>query len=231
MSATGEHTAVHRRVVSAPPEVLYRLVERVEYWPVVFEPTVHVRLLERGAGAERFRIWATVNGGVTDWTSRRALDPERPVITFEQEHSRPPLTSMRGEWRFTSLPGGRTEVYLLHAFTADDQDALDWINRALDGNSERELSALARVAEQFHDPDDLFLQFEDTVRSEGDGGAAYRFIERSDVWPDLLPHVGRVVLAEPSPGIQEMEMDTVTRDGGTHTKRSSSVVFDEREIV
>ncbi|GAB3723925.1 aromatase/cyclase [Nocardiopsis nanhaiensis] len=231
MSGAREHRALHSRVFAARPETLYQLVERVENWPVVFEPTIHVHLLERGSGSERFRIWATVNGEVADWTSRRRLDPRTGVITFQQEHSRPPLTSMRGEWRFVPLPGGRTEVSLVHVFSADGDEAVEWINRALDGNSERELDALARIAELPHSLDDLVLSFEDTARIAGDPRAAYRFVERADAWPDLLPHVGRVALVEPKPGVQDLEMDTVTRDGDIHTTRSIRLCLGEQEIV
>ena len=231
MTGPTEHTTVHTHVVSAPVEVAYGLIADVERWPVIFEPTVHVRMLERSDGAERFRIWALVNGEVASWTSRRTLDPRAAVITFRQEHSRPPLTSMGGEWRFTPLPGNRTEIALTHTFSAEGDDDVEWITRALDTNSERELAALGRMAEQRHPVQDLVMTFEDVVRAEGDTARAYRFVDRADAWPTLLPHVARLDLDEPEPGVQHMEMDTLTSDGSTHTTRSVRLCFPEREIV
>lgn len=94
----------HTRVVEAPADEVYGLVADVGRWPVIFEPSVLVRHLHRGDDEERFRLWATVNGQVTDWTSRRTLDAAGRRITFEQERSRAPIASMGGSGRSTK-PG------------------------------------------------------------------------------------------------------------------------------
>ena len=139
----------------------------------------------------------------------------------------------RGAGTFTRLPGGRTEVVLEHDFTAvdDDADALEWITRAVDRNSPVELAALARIAEQDHPVDDLVFSFSDVVRLPGTAADAYAFVHRSDAWPDRLPHVRRVVLREDEPGVQLMEMDTVTADGSTHTTESVRLCFEPSSIV
>lgn len=219
------HRTEHTLDVSARPEVLYDLVADVAAWPAVFGPTVHVQHLERGERAERFRIWATVNGGVSDWTSRRTLDPEGLRITFRQERSRPPIASMGGEWRFEALPHGGTRLVLLHDFAAegDDPETVKWINEALDRNSAEELRALARVAELGHPVRDVVLTFTDTLEFRGAALDAYAFVHRADLWAQRLPHVSRVRLVEEPPGIQDLEMDTVTADGSAHTTRSVRV--------
>ncbi|WP_317621429.1 aromatase/cyclase [Streptomyces sp. CBMA123] len=215
----------HTRVVRAAPETLYDLAADVTLWPAVFGPSVHVHHLERGPGFERFELWALVNGAVSSWVSRRALDPERRSISFEQERSRAPIASMGGEWLFRDLGDGRTEVVLRHHFTAVDDDAatIDWITEALDRNSPEELAALARITETGHPLRDLVFSFVDTLPLDGGPEAAYRFVDRADLWAERLPHVARVVLAEPAPGVQELEMDTVTADGSAHTTRSVRV--------
>ena len=213
-----EHTAV----AAAPPAALYALVADVTRWPAVFGPSVHVQILERGPGWERFEIWAVVNGEVGSWVSRRTLDPENLRITFDQERSRAPIGSMGGEWTFRELPDGRTEIVLLHHFSAvDDAPAtVRWITEALDRNSPEELAALVRIAEFGHPVEDVVFSFTDTVELPGAPADLYEFINRADRWADLLPHVSRVRLGEPTPGVQDLEMDTVTSDGSAHTTRS-----------
>lgn len=224
---------VHRRSVGAPREVLYDLASDVTRWPVLFGPTLHVDVIERDAGGERFHLWAMVGDEARTWTSRRSLDPDRFEITFEQERTEPPIAAMGGRWRFLPRPGNRTEVVLEHEFAAADGDreTVERLNAAVDRNSDDELAALGRLAELGHVPDDLVDSFEDVVELPVPAADAFSFILRSDLWPDRIPHVGRVVLREPQPGVQDMEMDTITSDGSHHTTRSIRVCYPEERIV
>ncbi len=225
------HNMEHTRVVNAPPEVLYELVADVTRWPVIFGPSVHVRHLQRGAADERFQLWALVNGQVKNWTSRRTLEASGLRITFEQEHSQAPIVSMGGTWSFHPVPGGRTQVVLEHRFSANKQQVIDWIAGAVDRNSEDELAALGRVAELGSPVHEIIDTFEDTIRISGSATDAYTFISRSDEWPNRLAHVRRVLLREEQPGVQHMEMDTVTGDGGAHTTTSVRICFPHEQIV
>jgi aromatase len=222
MSGPTTHRVVHTRTVDAPPEALYALVADVRHWPVIFGPTVHVDLLDHDDAAERFQIWALVNDSVKTWTSRRTFDAGARHITFRQEASAAPIASMGGDWTFAARPGGGTEIVLGHDFTVADDDAaaLDWVRTALDRNSEAELAALARVAELGHPVGDLVLAFADDVPVSGSAADAQAFVDRADRWPERLPHVSRVELTEDEPGVQRLEMDTVTPDGSTHTTSS-----------
>lgn len=216
------HRTEHTRVVSAPARALYGLVADVTLWPAVFGPSVHVQHLERSEDRETFEIWAQVNGNVAHWTSRRLLDPARLYVSFRQERPFAPLTSMGGGWLFRPLPDGRTEVVLRHRFSvADDApDAVAGLLAALDHNSGEELAALARVAELGHPVEDVVFSFTDVVPLRNSPQAAYDFVNRADLWAERLPHVSRVRLTEDVPGVQHLEMDTVTADGSAHTTRS-----------
>ncbi|MGA4838288.1 aromatase/cyclase [Streptomyces sp. G45] len=219
---TPVHRTEHAWTADAPADTLYALVADVTRWPAIFEPTVHVRHIERTPRSERFEIWAVVNDEVAHWTSRRVLDAHRRCVTFRQDHSRPPVTSMSGSWLFRELPGGRTEVVLRHRFTVADDDpaAVGSASAALDRNSARELAALCRVAEAGPRVEDLVFAFTDTVELAGTAEEAYAFVARADRWPELLPHVDRVRLTENPRHVQDLEMDTVTADGDRHTTRS-----------
>lgn len=223
----------HTLISSAPAGVLYDPAADVSRWPAIFAPTVYAHHFERDERSERFQLWAEVGGEVKTWVSRRELDPDRQRIRFDQEKSAAPIASMGGEWIFRPLPGGGTEIVLLHDFTAvgDDPGTVDWINAALDRNSPVELAALARVAELGHPVEDVVFSFSDTVTSDGSAADVYDFVYRSDLWAQRLPHVGRVTLTEDVPGIQYMEMDTVTQDGSAHTTRSIRVCVPGERIV
>jgi aromatase len=219
------HTTRHTLVVDAPPQALYGLVADVSRWPAVFGPCVHVRHTERGEHEERFEIWARVGDRIAGWASRRTLDPERLRIVFAQERSQAPVASMGGEWLFQETPDGRTEVVLLHTFTAvdDDPQAVRWIDEVLDRNSLAELAALAAVAGCGHPVDEVVFSFTDTLALPGRAADAYSFVHRADRWAEELPHVARVELTETADGVQDLTMDTLTADGSTHTTHSVRV--------
>jgi aromatase len=231
MGNSRQQTTVHSRVISAPARAVYDLVADVTRWPAIFEPSLHVRHLELGEHAERFQLWALVNGQVKTWTSRRALDSRQLHIGFTQERTQPPFASMGGEWTFRSLPGNRSEVVLTHHFAVVDGESPDAVTTAIDRNSEKELAALGRLAALDHPVTDVVFSFEDTVHLDGAASDAYQFVYRSDKWPQRLPHVSRVVLREEPPGVQDMEMDTVTADGSAHTTRSIRLCFPGERIV
>jgi aromatase len=226
-----QHTE-HTLISSAPARVLYDLAADVTRWPAIFAPSVYAHHLERGDRTERFQLWAVVNGEVKTWTSRRSLDPDALRIRFDQEVSAAPIASMGGDWIFRERPDG-TEIVLLHDFSAvdDDPEKVGWITAALDRNSPGELAALARIAELGHPLPDVVFSFTDTVHLAGTAADAYQFVYCSDLWPERLPHVDRVVLKESEPGIQDMTMDTVTADGSAHTTRSIRVCVPGERIV
>ncbi|XUL92264.1 aromatase/cyclase [Streptomyces galilaeus] len=233
MTIRQPHSTEHTLIADAPARALYGLVADVTRWPAVFGPSVHVELREHDEHGERFEIWAVVNGEVGSWVSRRAFDADALRITFEQERSRAPIASMGGEWLFRELSPGRTEVVLRHHFTAvdDDPGTVGWITEALHRNSPEELAALGRIAESGHPVDDLVFSFTDTAELPGSAADAYDFVNRADRWADMLPHVSRVRLSEPSPGVQDLEMDTVTGDGSAHTTRSVRVCRSQEWIA
>ena len=231
MAESRQQTTVHSRVISAPARVVYDLVAEVTRWPAIFEPSLHVHHLTFAEHTERFQLWALVNGQVKTWTSRRARDSRQLHISFTQERTQPPFASMGGKWRFRPLPGNRSEVLLIHHFTVVDAASLDAVTTAVGNNSEKELAALGRLAELGHPVADVVFSFEDTVRLDGAAADAYRFVHRSDEWPQRLPHVSRVVLREDPPDVQDMEMDTVTTDGAVHTTRSIRLCFPAERIV
>ncbi|MFF9024889.1 aromatase/cyclase [Streptomyces eurythermus] len=231
-----QHTrreTAHEITVRATDERLYQLIADVGDWPAIFPPSVHAEHLERGDKEERIRLWATVDGQVKHWTSRRTLDRVGRRIDFRQEVPSPPMAAMGGSWIIEPVGPRQCRVRLLHDFRAvgDAAALLDRIGRAVDANSRAELAALKRHAERGTGDDDTFLTFEDTVRLEGRLRDVYDFIDQAQHWADRLPHVTAVSLRDAGSGVQILAMDTLTKDGSPHATKSIRVCVPYERIV
>jgi aromatase len=213
----------HEINVAAPAERVYALIADVGKWPEIFPPTAHAECVERDGNSELIRLWATANGTAKTWTSRRRQDPERMSVSFRQERSQHPVGGMGGEWAVEPVSESECRVRLRHDFFAasDDPADLDWIGQAVNRNSTSELRALKASAE-LTGPDQL-ITFDDTVTVAGSAKDVYDFLNEAQLWSQRLPHVARVSLEEATPGLQILEMDTTTKDGGVHTTRSVRV--------
>lgn len=227
------HHAQHTITVAAPARTVYRIVEEVTNWPRIFPPTVHVERTPIDDSEETIRIWATANGEVKNWTSRRRLDPEALTIAFRQEVSQPPVASMGGEWLIRPLTDDTSAVVLNHDFVAvdDSPENVAWIVQAMDRNSGAELETMKNTAEQAESLGELLLSFEDQVNIGGTAEDVYNFIWAAEEWERLLPHVARVALTRVSPETQILEMDTQANNGSQHTTRSVRVGFAPGRIV
>lgn len=233
MSHAALREVEHQTTVRAPASAAYALIADVDNWPWLFPPSVHVQRLHVSGSAESVRIWATANGEIKSWTSRRVLEPAAMRVRFRQETSSPPVAAMGGTWIVEEISAHESRVRLLHDFRAVDDNprALDWIERAVDRNSRSELAALKTSAELATGPHDVVMTFEDTVSVDGSAADVYDFLNEAHLWAERLPHVARSELVEEPPGVQLLEMDTRTKDGSMHTTRSVRVCFPHRLIA
>ncbi|MEY6563489.1 aromatase/cyclase [Streptomyces sp. PGLac3x] len=229
--ASKPHTARHEIKISAPAETVYRMLAQAEEWPRLFPPNIYVAHVERGQSEERIRIWATADDSVKNWTSHRVLDAENLSIRFRQEVSTPPVAAMGGTWHVEALAAGDTLVRLDHDYQAVDEEGLGWIDEVVDRNSRAELQSLKTIAESDGAVAGLSCSFEDTVAIGGSAQDVYDFIDRADLWTDRLPHVRAVRLEEPEPGLQTLEMDTLSKDGTSHTTKSYRVCLPHHRIA
>ncbi|MFB8392614.1 aromatase/cyclase [Streptomyces yangpuensis] len=213
--------------VAAPGGVVYGLLADTTQWPLFVPASIHVERLDFDGRQDRFHMWVTANGSVRSWLSRRTLDAGRMRIDFRQEVPAPPATSMGGTWTVESLGPERCRLTLEHDFTVAGNRAADaaWLERATDTNSRAELDQLKATAERWHRLDGLLLSFEDSVRVDGPAEVVYGFLYDVAAWPERVPHVGRLDVAEDEPGVQTVSMDTVTPDGTVHTTESVRVCF------
>ncbi|MFC3998517.1 aromatase/cyclase [Nocardiopsis sediminis] len=228
---TGSRTTVHHVDIDAPPDVVYSIIADATQWPLYFTPTVHVERSAIDGATERLHIWATANGEVKSWTSRRQLDPARRTIAFRQEKSSPPVTSMGGRWTADEAVGGGTVLTLAHDFTAEDDAGLDWLTRATDRNSDAELRGIKALAERWERRSRTCRTFEDSVVIEAPLDTVYEFLYEAGKWTDRLPHVSAMDLREDVENVQVMTMRTTTADGSSHTTESVRVCFAPTRIA
>jgi aromatase len=233
MSEPKYHQVEHEITVRAPAAEVYRLLAEVENWPRLFPPSVYVEQTETDGVEERIRIWATANGEAKSWASLRKLDPEALRIEFRQEVSAPPVAEMSGTWVIEPRGERETRLRLLHSYRAidDDPEGLRWIDDAVERNSRSELGALKSNLEVAAQDGERSLSFEDTVRINGPAKEVYDFLNEAQRWTERLPHVAQVRLTEDSPGLQNLAMETLTKDGSAHTTESVRVCFPHRKIA
>ncbi|MFL1429446.1 MULTISPECIES: aromatase/cyclase [unclassified Nocardiopsis] len=233
MPSQETRTTSHDIEVDAPPETVFGIISNAVDWPLYFTPNLHVEQTPLDAGTERLAIWATANGEVKHWTSKRWLDRDARRIRFRQEKSAAPVVSMGGEWVVAGLPGGRTSLTLLHDFQARDEAGLAWLETATDRNSRTELANIKALAERWDRLDRITSTFEDSRLIKGDPAAVYEFLRDAARWPERLPHVSGMDLEESGEGnaVQRMRMETSAQDGSTHTTESVRICLPPDRIV
>ncbi|MFE2556129.1 aromatase/cyclase [Streptomyces sp. NPDC059352] len=236
------HVTRHETVVAAPPEEVFALVADVTRWPQVFGPTVYAEVTQDDGAEQSLHIWAFANGEVRSWASRRTLDRTAHSIVFRQVVSSAPVAAMGGEWRIEAEPAGGCRVVLLHDYSVvdDEADAAEWVARAVETNSVKELAALRETAEQAAaaagggeggEGNELTFTFSDSERIKGSARDVYAFLDRADLWPERLPHVAATRFTEEDGGVQVLDMDTRSPDGSLHNTRSVRVSFPERGLL
>lgn len=214
-----EHTAQHSTELAAPADELYGLVADALAGPVVFPATVQVEYLHHAADREHIRIWAADDDdGLRCWSSHRERDPAARTVAFRQDVPWPPLSLMRGEWRFTPLGPDRTRVTLAHAYATATTDPADLarLESLLDRVSNGQLAALRRFSGPGR-PTRRSLDEEAELACPAD--RAYAAVRDAEAWPTLLPDLMRVRLANCQDEARVFHVSARTGGGRIHETR------------
>lgn len=218
----------HDVTVAGTSEDIYNYLADVSRWPAVFGPTVFAEPSPLGGNQEDLHIWATANGQVRSWVSRRVLDPGAKTIKFSQNKSQFPLQSMTGQWIIAASPVGSSVLNLIHEYELDEaataEDAA-FVARAVDENSRAELMALKRHVELGKRSGESFLlQFSDVETIDMSAEDVFAFLDQADLWASRLPHVVSVDF-ERTGEIQRLRMVTTTPAGDPHNTESVRISF------
>lgn len=228
MSGERVHRLRHSVEVAAPPGAVFALLADTARRPLYGPHILHVERLDFDGVSERLRVWESVGGRIRSSLQTRVRHPHERRIEFVQLGHEAPVASMSGEWTVEDRVGGGSVVTVRHAFTVvgdrgDDAAADEGL--ATGDNARTELESLRRVAESRAGVDDLVLSFEESVRVNGPGELVYDFLYRAADWPGLLPHMRRLQLTEPSPGVQILDYDVLLPAGAVRTAGSVRLCF------
>ncbi|MCX5339773.1 aromatase/cyclase [Streptomyces atratus] len=216
---------VHTTVIDSSADEVYHSLEDVGQWSQMFEPTIHSAELARDKNKQTIQLWAIANGEPKSWVSERQLDPVARTIRFAQTVTAPPVAEMSGEWQVLPLSEHSCSVQLSHTYRAEDGSAesLDWIARAVDTNSTKELAALRFAVERDADSELSPFTFTDSVDTTADPVLLFSFLDRGELWSGRLDHVAEAEMKEFPDGLQLLRMRTRTPDGDTHVTESYRV--------
>jgi C7-C12 aromatase (ARO/CYC) len=219
--------------VPAPPEAVYTVVSDLSSWPQYHPSAVHAEICERDSTGVLVQHWAVTGpSSVRTWRARWEFDPGRHLIRFVHERPPAPLTALEGAWILEPEDGG-CRVLLRHTLTyaPADHDAAQAITATLTRNARELLETARDTVTRREQLRSLVLSFEDTVFIAGAAKDVYAFLYDAAAWPDRLPHVARLDLEEPVPGVQFFDMETKAPDGSLHTTRSVRICLPDRLIV
>lgn len=157
--------------------------------------------VEPGPGDEVLG-WSLVNDhAVRCWRARRRVDQDAGRLEWDPPGFELTVTPGQGRSCFVRLRG------------SDPGDVLDSLKAAAERDQE------------------LTISFEDPLFVAGRVEDVYEYLRDAARWPERIPHVTRLELAEPGEGVQFFDMDTVTPDGAAHTTRSVRICLPYRKIV
>ncbi|MEV0001601.1 aromatase/cyclase [Micromonospora sp. NPDC050980] len=221
--------------VEAPADEVFDLIVDVRRWPQFFGSLVHTSVAPGSGGAtDEVRLWG-VRGesAVRAWTARRWVDRENLRVTFDNDPPPPGATGQLGHWEVEPVGAEGCRVTLRHSVVAADapQEALARVRAEFDRHSRIQLAELKSTAERRKELEELVIGWEDTLFVSGSAEDAWTILYEAGRWPERIPHVARIDLIEPSPGIQFFDMDTSTPDGRAHTTRSVRVCLPYELIV
>ncbi|MEU2865888.1 SRPBCC family protein [Streptomyces mirabilis] len=179
--------------VSAPADVVYRLVVAAENWPNIFPACIHVERAAPGDGADQLRIWSGTDRSVGVSAVRRTLDDTRTRTEFEAETS---AMSVSGTLRVEATGVRRCRILLDAAGRAAGRlsaAAADRVLRSGDEACAAALDTLRRHAERDETSGSVRFTLAESIRigsaSASVSAETYAFIRRADTWPRLLRHI------------------------------------------
>lgn len=222
------HASERTAWVAAPAGVVYGLLADAVRWPLLLPSTVHVERIDFDGVRERLRVWDMDPAGerVRSFHLRRVLRPQARTVDFEQEDTARPGALTTGTW--TVEARGETESVL----TLRQERTLEGLPGAATAHSRGQwqeeaagqLAGLKEIAERWDRLDGLLLSFEDSAHVDGPATLVYDFLYRIGDWPELVPHVDAVEVAEDVPGVQIAAVDTAAPDGRTVATRTARLV-------
>ena len=216
----------HSISICHSPEEAFQVGLNVAKWPEIFPPCLEADVLSETETEQAITLTARANGQILSWQSIRQIDRKRRLIKFRQNKPSPLVKSMVGSWTFDPLPKG-CKISLMHEFEIADQvkgfvpevetkeQAMQFMERSIEVNSNRELSAIAKHLDQkaWHH------SFSETMILHAPKNLILDLIWNAEEWPTLLPHCSNIRMIYSDSVNQEFVM-SVNVANGTEEIRS-----------
>nr|AXM42925.1 first ring cyclase/aromatase [Pyxidicoccus fallax] len=217
----------HQIEIDAPVHVVFDLIRYVECWPAIFPPCKAARIVAEEGARQVIEISALANGQPMSWRSEREVHPDVRHISFRQVRPSPLLERMEGDWHFHALRSGTLAV-LEHRFAVKaqphglvagvttQQEALDFMVRSTDENSQKELQALKQFLESkeragHKQEAPPRAEFEESLTISAPPERVYALLQQATGWPELLPHCRAVDMRYDDGRNQEFVMTVEVR--------------------
>ncbi len=192
-------STTHSIEIDSSKEDAMDMIANVSAWPAVFPPCQRASIIEDKKGRQLIEITALANGVAMTWRSKRVIDLDNNVISFEQVSPSPLLKKMTGEWRFLPTEKG-VRVELDHAYevkndvsglvqdVATVEDAEAFILRSVNENSNKELASIKSALENREKVESRMYDFGESVVIDADKADILEILWRAEKWPEVLPH-------------------------------------------
>ena len=225
-----QRETIHEIRVNARAERVYKFLSDVTLWADIFPPTIYVKKIESTKNQDLIQIWATANGEVRTWQSRRSFEPEKRQIIFRQPHPAKPLISMTGTWKVCDEEDNVSRVKLVHTYTVKTEEEADYIETAVDTNSRKELGSLQAF---FAVPESEYAhgRVEDILQISSTATEAMDFLKQAEKWPERISHVANATLTRFEAGGELLRLTTKAKDKSIHETASYRVVISDSMIV
>lgn len=153
-------TMHHSILCDCSREIVYQIICNAEKWPDILEPCISVKTLLKDTHTETVEVSAWINNEKMTWQSKRTFLKDTFGIDAELIKPMPLVKYMHAFWRVLSENNNQQCLLILdHAFEISDNidgkikgvltkaDAIDFMKKAIDVNSKKELMNIKNVAE------------------------------------------------------------------------------------
>ncbi|WP_440103932.1 SRPBCC family protein [Streptosporangium sp. H16] len=137
-------------VISAPPDLVWRMTNDVELWPDLFSEYAKAEIIHREGDTVRFRLTMHPDddGNAWSWVSERTADPATRTVRAHRVETGW-FEYMNIRWEYREVPDG-VEMRWIQDFRmkADSPVDLEQMTRRIDTNTPVQMELIKKKVEQ-----------------------------------------------------------------------------------
>lgn len=217
------HVQSNTILCHSPCDTVFQIIKNSSDWPEYFEPCVKVRVIERTDSSEHIYISAIVNGSEVSWESKRQFFSSIYCIETEMVKPMPLVHSMKTTWNVYPLNEQQCMLSLEHKYKICDdvmgiidgvdsqEDALRYMQNAIDVNSDKELSNIKALAECNANTLSTEKQWQTShsIVCNTSADTVFSVIADVDIWPELIEACQKATVIAVNDGIQIVQIEAL----------------------